>query len=268
MARRKTEPELLQAKQSLAERLKKLRTELFGERGGPELARRLGLPVRTWYNYEAGVTVPAEVVLKVIEMTAVEPVWLLHGQGPQFRLPKSFAMPNGRGVSQSVGEMLRTVVTLLEKNHGASAKPHTGRLAQAVAATESFDHRGGVMTAATPKNGVSERTRSYTRNGVPKLRAEKNACINNRGDAMLPIVADGASVAYSQESEDVTELDGKLVVAWLTDTVIVRWLHVCGRYGVLRPENPASDAEQILIDLEAEPHEAYVRRVLWISTPH
>ena len=67
MARRKTLPESVRAKYALAERLGFLRSEMFGERGGPELARQLGLPVRTWYNYESGVTVPAEVILKIIE---------------------------------------------------------------------------------------------------------------------------------------------------------------------------------------------------------
>ena len=54
MARRKTLPESVRAKLALAERLGILRSELFGDRGGPEMARRLGIPVRTWYNYEAG----------------------------------------------------------------------------------------------------------------------------------------------------------------------------------------------------------------------
>src|SRR5215467_11341160 len=85
MARRKTLPESVRAKLALAERLASLRLELFGDRGGPEMARRLGIPVRTWYNYEGGVTVPAEVVLKIIELTSVEPGWLLHGKGSKFR---------------------------------------------------------------------------------------------------------------------------------------------------------------------------------------
>src|SRR5205807_10671382 len=85
MARRKTLPESVRAKYSLAERLSSLRAELYGDRGGPELARQLGLPVRTWYNYESGVTVPAEVILKIVELTSVEPIWLLHGKGPKFR---------------------------------------------------------------------------------------------------------------------------------------------------------------------------------------
>ena len=51
-------------------------------RPGP---RTLGIPVRTWYNYENGVTVPAEIILRIVELTSVEPVWLLRGEGPKFR---------------------------------------------------------------------------------------------------------------------------------------------------------------------------------------
>src|SRR3954462_1747198 len=115
MARRKTLPDLVKTKYSLAERLSRLRAELFGDRGGPELARRLGIPVRTWYNYEAGVTVPAEVVLKIIELTSVEPMWLLHGKGPKFR-PKPIEdfelIPSSK---RSVGSLLRTALQILER---------------------------------------------------------------------------------------------------------------------------------------------------------
>ena len=85
MARRKNLPESVRVKCHLSERLREIRIELHGERGGSEMARRLGLPIRTWYNYESGVTVPAEVMLKFVELTSVEPLWLLHGQGPKFR---------------------------------------------------------------------------------------------------------------------------------------------------------------------------------------
>src|SRR5262245_11576383 len=108
MARRKTLPESVRAKYALAERLSALRSELFGDRGGPELARQLGLPVRTWYNYESGVTVPAEVILRVIELTAVEPTWLLHGQGPKFRIPGGERPAAADVPKPSVGTLLRT----------------------------------------------------------------------------------------------------------------------------------------------------------------
>src|SRR5271168_5428305 len=108
MARRKTLPESVRAKLALAERLTALRSELFGERGGPEMARRLGIPVRTWYNYEGGVTVPAEVVLKIIELTAVEAGWLLHGEEPKFRHSLAERGQLGAQPTLTVGALLRT----------------------------------------------------------------------------------------------------------------------------------------------------------------
>ena len=85
MARKKTSPATEQANVILARRLKEVRIERFGERGAPELARTLGVPSRTWYNYEIGVTVPAEVILRFIDLTGVEPAWLLNGQGERYR---------------------------------------------------------------------------------------------------------------------------------------------------------------------------------------
>lgn len=70
---------------AISRRLREIRAELFGERGGPEMARRLNLPVRTWYNYETGVAVPAEVVHDFCELTGAEPRWILTGEGPRYR---------------------------------------------------------------------------------------------------------------------------------------------------------------------------------------
>src|SRR4051812_20450561 len=87
MARRKNPSESVVLRNSIAERLREIRQEIFGERGGPELARRLGISVRTWYNYETGITVPAEVLLRFIEQTGVTPTWLLTGEGPKYSRP-------------------------------------------------------------------------------------------------------------------------------------------------------------------------------------
>src|SRR3954465_7350150 len=132
MARRKTLPESVRAKYALAERLSALRSELYGDRGGPELARQLGLPVRTWYNYESGVTVPAEVVLKIIELTSVEPIWLLHGQGPKFRtdLPGANRPESLMGSGISVGVLLRTALQMLESDETARWASHPSRRGQ------------------------------------------------------------------------------------------------------------------------------------------
>jgi hypothetical protein len=85
MARRKPHPESFRNKLDLAARLAALRTELFGQQGGSEMAKRLGILSQTWDNYEQGITVPGEIILKLIEVTSVEPRWLSDGQGPRFR---------------------------------------------------------------------------------------------------------------------------------------------------------------------------------------
>jgi hypothetical protein len=65
----------------LARRIREIRVEQFGECGGTLLAEILGLPERTWHNYESGVTIPALVILRFIEATGADPHWLLTGQG-------------------------------------------------------------------------------------------------------------------------------------------------------------------------------------------
>jgi hypothetical protein len=65
----------------LSQRVREIRRELFGEGGGPLLAEALDLPARTWRNYEAGVTIPATVILRFIEICGASPHWLLTGEG-------------------------------------------------------------------------------------------------------------------------------------------------------------------------------------------
>src|SRR5439155_14758442 len=122
MARRKNQPDSVRVKCHLSERLRQIRVERFGERGGSEMARQLGLPVRTWYNYESGVTVPAEVLLRFVELTSVEPVWLLHGRGPKFRpaAPPDAPPANGAAPAEPVGALLRKALEHLEQGNGAA----------------------------------------------------------------------------------------------------------------------------------------------------
>jgi len=71
---------MLDATRVLARRIREVRVERFGEGGGPRLAELLGLPERTWQNYESGVMIPALVILRFIEATGADPLWLLRGQ--------------------------------------------------------------------------------------------------------------------------------------------------------------------------------------------
>jgi hypothetical protein len=65
-------------------RVRDVRAEFYGENGGPILAEALGLPFGTWRNYESGVTMPADVLLRFVELTGANPHWLLTGEGDRF----------------------------------------------------------------------------------------------------------------------------------------------------------------------------------------
>jgi hypothetical protein len=275
MARRKTLPDSVQAKFALAERLRSLRSELFGERGGPELARRLGLPIRTWYNYESGVTVPAEVVLKIIELTSVEPMWLLNGQGPQFRAPGASRSESLVGSGVSVGVLLRTALQILENDESARWGSHLPR--HDVDVPTNGEYVASTVNDAALIEANDSNPEPLTRTSGPRFLAARSEwldaerecrCIQIVGDAMAPIVMDGAYVAFAKSEEPLADLEGKMVVAWLDQKPIVRWFQYCDRLALLRAENPSTVPNQLLVDLETRPEDCKIRRVLWINTPH
>jgi hypothetical protein len=279
MARRKTLPESVRAKLDLAERLGALRSELFGDRGGPEMARRLNIPVRTWYNYEGGVTVPAEVMLKIIELTSVEPIWLLHGKGPKFRLVRNERAEGDSKPSRTVGALLRTALQMLENSDSGRARAERAGFNPRASADGEFEfsltsHATPRMTPYDPAGQghepkLNEEDVRPTATPQDWIEAQRdNRCVQVSGDAMAPIVAAGASVAYSDRDESFFDLDGKIVVVWIEDRPIVRWFQNCGRYALLRAENPSTEPQQMLIDLENASEIPRFRRVLWINTPH
>lgn len=75
----------LTVKLGLAQRVREIREEGYGEHGGPMLAEALNLPFRTWLNYEGGATIPAQVILLFIELTDAHPHWLLTGEGARYQ---------------------------------------------------------------------------------------------------------------------------------------------------------------------------------------
>ena len=69
---------------TIATRLIQVRRELYGEHGLPELARLIEVPARTLFNYESGVTMPGEILLRFLDVTGADPHWLLHGEGSTY----------------------------------------------------------------------------------------------------------------------------------------------------------------------------------------
>ena len=74
----------MRATQGLARRVREIRVERFGDDGVPLLADILGLPEKTWTNYESGVTIPAWVILHFVELTGASPRWLRTGEGGRY----------------------------------------------------------------------------------------------------------------------------------------------------------------------------------------
>lgn len=62
-------------------RIIRLRCSLYGEHGSAALANKLGIPKRSWGNFEHGVTMPDSVLLRFITLTRANPEWLLTGVG-------------------------------------------------------------------------------------------------------------------------------------------------------------------------------------------
>jgi hypothetical protein len=87
-----------QKRPELAARLREIREDLYGEHGAQFLADALYLRLETWLNYETGVTVPAHVVLKLIDIARVNPHWLLTGQGDPHDYQRCHCM-SGRPLS-------------------------------------------------------------------------------------------------------------------------------------------------------------------------
>jgi hypothetical protein len=79
-------------RQSFSDRLQQIRIELYGqgEDGIAGIAEALILPPGTWRNYEAAVTMPAEILLMMIDLTNAAPRWLLTGNGERYSRPDYF----------------------------------------------------------------------------------------------------------------------------------------------------------------------------------
>ena len=265
MARCKSSPEAVRAKSELASRLKEIRTERFGERGGPELARRLGLPIRTWYNYETGVTVPSEVLLRFIELTEVEPRWLLHGDGPRYRRGQPPTSPLPEGAAGTIPSLLRHALALLER--GQQGEPAE------VLIPPDLDPDGRhdtVLVHIENADGGAEGEPST----LPLKRewlagARRCRCIRVRDDAMSPALRRGAVVGFAERADDAEALNGSLVVTTLDGQLAVRRLQIAGRVALLRTENPAFEPDIAPLDPPKNAVEVPTfRRVLWVYTPH
>ena len=251
----------MNVKASLSRRLREIRQEIFGDHGGPELARRLGLPARTWYNYETGVTVPAEVLLGFIEQTGAHPIWLLTGEGPRYRRSS-----DERTLSQlSPVELIRRGLEELERSASSTV----------VVAAENLPGETlseFVAVALYPLSEIGNEVLDPSRIEGHVLAYRQwlpnpNETIATRltDDAMHPILPAGSIVAVDRSVTDPRKLHGQIVAASPDGVPMIRWLDLSGRHIILRP-NQTSGREFPLIPVnfdEANDTTLVIGQVVW-----
>jgi len=60
--------------------------EVYGEDGIDTIGEKLGVAPRTWQGYEeVGEVMPAQTLLRFIELTGADPLWLMRGEGRRYR---------------------------------------------------------------------------------------------------------------------------------------------------------------------------------------
>lgn len=257
MARKKTSTIRVNVKAQLSARLRDLRLEIFGEHGGPELARRLNLPARTWYNYETGVTVPAEVLLGFIEQTGANPDWLLTGHGPRFCRGDA-----GPSLDELTPQQLirRSLEKLEQGTHAHAPIPHPGSgeaLEYVSLDLVPWSDFSSPLLATSGSLGrvlVDRRWIAHPTQTVASRLEE---------DAMAPILPAGSILAVDRAVRDPARLAGRLVVACLNGQVMARRLELSGRHAIFRPNVPDRDHPIVPIELNVQVADLIVGQVVW-----
>ncbi len=259
MARKKTPKIRANVKASLSRRLREIRQEIFGEHGGPEVARRLGLPARLWYNYETGVTVPAEVLLEFIRQTGANPEWLLSGEGPRFRQSN-----DDRTLSKlSPVEMIRRGLEELERtsNNVVVVAPENLPSAQASEFVAIGIYPLSIIGQAVLDQAQLEGHLMAYRQWLPNPAETIGTRLVD--EAMNPHLPAGSIVAVDRSVTDPLTLDRRIVAACPDGVPMIRWLDVSGRHVILRANNPGREFPLIPVEIGEPEIHIVIGQVVW-----
>lgn len=259
VARKKTPKTRVNVKASLSRRLREIRQELFGEHGGPELARRLNLPARTWYNYETGVTVPAEVLLGFIEQTSANPMWLLSGEGPRYS-------PGGgdRSLSDLTPvELIRRGLEQLERDR-SKALPAVSNSLPSDASSDFVAVHVLPMHEISKTNSEPLNSDGYVmayRKWLPNPSTTIGARLTD--EAMQPVLPAGSIVAIDRSIVEPSHLNGQIVAACPDGVPMIRWLEISGRHLILRPNQPTREFPLIPVEFDDRGPSVLLGQVVW-----
>ena len=259
MARKKTSKVRVNVKASISRRLREVRQELFGEHGGPELARRLSLPARTWYNYETGVTVPAEVLLAFIDQTGANPIWLLTGEGQHLRRESESANLSDLSPIQ----LIRRGLEKLEQQPSEVIVVPPDHLS-----TETSSDFVAVslvpLSELSSKKLNPDRVEGHIlayRDWLPHPRETVAVRLND--DAMFPILPAGSVVAVDRSLTEPQRLQGKMVAAMPEQEPIIRWLDLSGKHLIFRPNQQSRDHRLIPLEYDSSQPSTILGQVVW-----
>jgi hypothetical protein len=259
VARKKTPKIRVNVKASLSRRLREIRQELFGDHGGPELARRLNLPARTWYNYETGVTVPAEILLSFIEQTGANPMYLISGEGPRFSRPS-----DDRLLSElSPVELIRRGLEKLERSTSdvklVAPESLPAEVASEFAAVGLYPLEE--IGAAKPDPSEVQGYILAYRQWLPN--PSRTIGVRIVDDAMHPILTIGSIAAIDRSITDPSTLHGKIVAAAPEGRPMIRWLDLSGHHVILRPNQVSREFPIVPVNLEEAGSSFLIGQVVW-----
>jgi SOS-response transcriptional repressor LexA len=259
VARKKTPKVRVNIKASLSRRLREIRQELFGDHGGPELARRLNLPARTWYNYETGVTVPAEVLLSFIEQTGANPMYLISGEGPKFRRPT-----DERLLSELTPiELIRRGLEKLERTSNEVVVVAPENLPSDVASdftAVSLYPLSEIGKRALDPSQVEGYIMAY-RHWLPN--PSQTIGVRMIDDSMHPILPAGSIAAVDRSMSNPLLLDGRIVAACPEGEPMIRWLEVSGRHVILRPNQQGREYPLVPVEIDDSRPSFIIGQVVW-----
>ncbi len=219
----------------------------------------MNLPARTWYNYETGVTVPAEVLLGFIDQTGANPLWLLSGDGMKYRRNEDEMILS----ELSPIELIRRGLEKLEQ------EPHD----VVVVAPENLPGEAMsefVAVSLVPMKELSRKpidpsqVEGYImayRQWLPNPSETVGVRLDD--DGMHPILPAGSIVAVDRSVIDPLLLQGRIVAARPEREPLIRWLEISGRHLILRPNQPNRDHPMIPVELDSQPESLIIGQVVW-----
>jgi hypothetical protein len=262
MARKKTSTDRIDRKASISQRLREIRQQLHGEHGGPEMARQLGLPARTWYNYESGVTIPAEVLLSFIDRTGANPAWLFSGLGPRFLrdpvVPDRIAPADliRRCLDQLLVEDSRAANGGTDDEFAVPMRPNEWVELPLLNIEDLLDDE--LPRAHAPYRMPASRKWI--------TRPESTFAIRMDDEEMEPVLPKGSILGIDRSARDPAELQGRLVVAKHQGKPLVRQLDLSNRHLILKASRPGRGSGLIALPWSETSPSPVLGRVVWSWT--